>query len=481
LRVLPACHVFTIGTDHYAYDLHTQQILAVEPELAAVLRGERGTAAARAVLRRAQAEEGLFLTRRPRLVPWQTEPGTEVDQGLQHLVLTVTEACNLRCAYCLHGADLDWVRSHGARRMSVEAALQATAYFLDRRDAARAPVISFYGGEALLNFEVVKAVVAAVREHPKGAEAIFAIDTNGVLLDNAVLDLAVQENIHLQISLDGPQPIHDRYRIEAGGQPTFARIMTNIGRALDLDPTAASRLTYVVTLAPPVDLMAVADLFAVFPPYVERGVAAQPRVTVNFANLKNQDWAPDQEEAVGLSPVAEQVENARDIYLEAFAIGERQSLSPVIRALFEPELIRFHHRFRGPIGESYTPGANCRPGRRKLHVAVDGNFHPCERTGDVMSIGTIDSGITTEKVESLYSSFHDALRGRCGDCWALRMCNICFAAQAENVGLVGYKFPVPEAACQSVRSHKEKLLKMMVRILEMPPETRSWLDQSELS
>lgn len=448
--------------------------------MAAVLRGERGTEASQEVLRRAQEEEGLFLARRPRLVPWQTEPGPEVDQGLQHLVLTVTEACNLRCAYCLHGADLDWVRSHGSRRMSVETALQAVAYFLERQDTDRTPVISFYGGEALLNFEVVKAVVAAVREHPRGAEAMLVIDTNGVLLDEAVIEFVGRQKIHLQISIDGPAPIHDRHRLDANGQPTFDPIMANLSGLLDCYPRAVDRLNFVLTLAPPVDLFAVADLFASFPPYLERGFSAQPRVTVNFANLEGQDWEPGQEEAAGLPGLRVQVEEARQMYLAAFAKGKRHDLSPVIRALFEPDLIRFYHRSRAPLGGSYAPGGNCRPGRRKLHVTADGRIQPCERTGDAMSLGTLDSGIVASEVRSLFANFHNTLKQRCADCWALRLCGVCFAAQAEHASLETGDFPVPELVCKRMRCRTEDILKMMVKILAMPAQTRDWLDDSEL-
>ena len=475
-----ACHVFTVGTDFYAYDLNSQQLLAVEPQLAAMLRGEEvGTDAVESVLYRARKTEGLFSTHWPRLVSRTPLPATEVDQDLRHLVLTVTEACNFRCAYCLHGADLAWVRNHGPRGMSVETAMAAVEYFLDRRDPEHDPVISFYGGEPLLNMELIERVINTVRTSPRGDNAIFAIDTNGMLLDEAVIDFVVREKTFLQISLDGPRAIHDRYRCDTAGQPTFDRIMANIGRRLNRDPTIIDRLTFVVTLAPPVDLFTVADLFSSFPPYVERSIKKQPNVSVNFANLKGQDWRQGQEEVAG-SPVRAQVDQAREMYLTAFADQKRLEISPVIRALFEPELIRFHHRSRSSLGETYTPGGNCRPGRHKLHVTVDGRFQPCERTGEAMSLGRIETGIRARDVSKLYDGFHNAVKDRCGRCWALRMCGVCFAAQAENADLKAGEFPVPESVCRRVRAQKEETMKMMVRILAMPAETREWLDRTEL-
>ena len=73
------------------------------------------------------------------------------------------------------------------------------------------------------------------------------------------------------------------------------------------------------------------------------------------------------------------------------------------------------------------------------------------------------------------------MQDRCGQCWALRLCGVCFAAQAENVNFETGKFPVPEAVCCRVRAQKEATLKMMVKILAMPREVRGWLDNIELS
>jgi uncharacterized protein len=478
---LPACHLFTIGQEFYAYNLDRQQLVAVDPELAALLRGDdSGTDPARRALRTAREEEGLFHSHRLRLTPRPRPAAEETDQGLRHLVLTLTEDCNLRCAYCLHGAKLPWVREHGRGLMSPPMACSAVQYFLDRCDPGRTPMISLYGGEALLNREVVAAVVAATRRHRNGRKATIAIDTNGVLLDGAAIEFVIRENIHLQVSLDGPAPIHDRYRRDTADNPTFDRIHANIGRLLDRDPLAADRLTYMVTLVPPIDLAAVADFFLAFPPHLERGIMEQPHVSVNFANLSGQKWGQGQEEATEMAAVSVQLAQARAHYLEAVATRKRLEISPVIRAIFEPELIRIHHRSRAPLGEFYSPGANCRPGRRKLHVGVDGRLQPCERTGNVMSLGSIDSGISIRDVEKLDERFHSALGNRCGQCWALRLCGVCFAVQAENSDRTTGEFPIPESVCRAVRLQKEDSLKLLVQVLAMEPAAREWLDRTEL-
>lgn len=84
--------------------------------------------------------------------------------------------------------------------------------------------------------------------------------------------------------------------MDDSGRPTYERILANLGRLLDRDPGAAERLSFVVTLAPRVDLPAVADFFAAFPPFIERGIETRPHLTVNFASST---WAQLRKNAGG--------------------------------------------------------------------------------------------------------------------------------------------------------------------------------------
>lgn len=488
----PLCHCFEADGRHFVYDTHTNGLLEVEPVLAAVLplygplsrreitarlaprHGAGEVRAAFAAIERGRRERGLFPAWRPRPVPPPAAlaaPGV-CDRDLQHLVLTVTERCNLRCRYCIHGADLDWVRSHGEARMTPEVALAAVAYFLDRAEPVTDPVISFYGGEALLEFDLIATVVKAARGHPRGAAVRFAIDSNGVLLDDRAIELAVRERMYLQISLDGPASEHDRHRVDAGGGPTHERIEAGLDRLLERDPSAAGRLTFMVTLAPPVDLAAVARYFAEFPPFHRRGIDRAPRLRVSQADLRGLAWVAMPGDRQALQNAWAEETNR---YLAALASGRPHDAGPVATALGEPALIRWHHRQRAPLGRSWIPGGNCRPGRRKLHVMPDGSFHPCERTGRVMPIGDVRAGIESSRVRRLQCGFQDAIAGRCHDCWALRLCGACYALQASCAGTL------PSAWCDAQRGSQERTLKLVVRTLALPGDRMSWLEGTTLS
>jgi len=224
-------HLFESKGTFYYYEPSSQEIIALDPVLAAVLpnyeqchKGEIPSELrtffhpgevreAMLAIEEAENTDDLFSRKRPLLIS-AAKPNdtgsTEYATNLQHLVLTLTENCNLRCRYCLHGADLNWVRSHGNKTMSKETALKAARYFLERCCTDEIPAVSFYGGEALLQAGLMAAVVQEVRTHPRGAEAHLVIDTNGVLLDAVTLELVIRNKMHLQISLDGPREYHDR-------------------------------------------------------------------------------------------------------------------------------------------------------------------------------------------------------------------------------------------------------------------------------
>ena len=152
-------HVFQAEGQDFYYDVHTNMILEIEPALAAVIPiygtmprdalveclkedwAESKIHEACESIESGRKEEGLFYSQRPKLVPPDPKLSTpgECDSSLHHLVLTVTERCNLRCKYCLHGADLEWVRGHGERSMSLGVALNSLNFFLDgvERDQKR--------------------------------------------------------------------------------------------------------------------------------------------------------------------------------------------------------------------------------------------------------------------------------------------------------------------------------------------------------
>ncbi len=496
------CHVFSCNGQPHVYDVGTNDIYRIDPVLAAVLplygpldepaivahlQDSHAPAAVRAAITEideARQREGLFLSLRPDII--RTFPPhfdrKAYESRLSHLILTVTEQCNLRCRYCLHNSALPWIRPHRPRTMSTEVALRAIHYFAGRCGESENPTVSFYGGEPLLNLPLIRKTVAEARAHPQWPPLRFAIETNGTLITQDVAEFVVQEKIHLQISLDGDLAQHDRYRTDRNGHGSHAAVMAGLARLLDCNPEAAGRLSFNATLAPPYDIVGVAAYFADFPPFRERGIATPPRVRLNVAELDGVDLGAGATGQDGRPELERNLAAAERLYVQAHLEGRREALNPALRRFLDGPLITYHHRSRRPLDAQVVPGGCCLPGQRRLHVRVNGSFQPCERTGESLVMGSVEMGIDLERVEELFAAFYGALSDRCRQCWALRLCDICFLALAPAWdSRSSCSCAISEDLCASVRRRQEGLFRLYLSLLRGGPETLVFLQHTMIS
>ena len=490
----------------YFYDVNSGEILHIDPVLAAVLpvfgsteetaglsrlgrlHGSAAVRKAISEIRTARSTEGLFLSERPEIAAtaesclhWDRYHG-----GLSHLTMTLTDRCNLRCRYCLHSSSCSWIRPHRNRSLSPASALQALRYFGDRCGDSPHPGVSLYGGEPLLEFGLIKELVATAGNHPQWPDLRFTIDTNATLITGKIAEFLVRQKIFLQVSLDGPATIHDRYRVTRGGQPTHRAVLRGVETVLKMDPEAAGRITFIATLAPPYDFLAVADYFDHFPLFAKLGIPGTPFATLNVANLDGIDLTGCEPEA-GASGGGHGKQRranwnrAREQYLQGRAGDGTTALSPTLARFFDAGLIRFHHRSRSRLPEPFPPTGFCRPGQRRLHVRTDGSFQPCERVGESLVIGDTARGIDREKVEMIFSALFGAVRSRCRDCWSLRLCGICFTALAPKWSPGDpVAAEIPPESCQAVRANTEETIRLFLDLRNRDPRALDFLAGSKM-
>ena len=140
------------------------------------------------------------------------------------LCLHVAHTCNLNCSYCFASQG----KYHGERAlMSFEVGKQALDFLIANSGTRRNLEVDFFGGEPLMNFDVVKQLVAYARglekEHNKHFR--FTLTTNGILIDDDVIDFANREMSNVVLSLDGRKEIHDRFRVDFAGNGSWDRIV----------------------------------------------------------------------------------------------------------------------------------------------------------------------------------------------------------------------------------------------------------------
>ncbi|MBR6718057.1 MAG: thioether cross-link-forming SCIFF peptide maturase, partial [Oscillospiraceae bacterium] len=140
------------------------------------------------------------------------------------LCLHIAHTCNLNCSYCFASQG----KYHGDRAvMSFEVGKRALDFLVENSGTRRNLEVDFFGGEPLMNFQVVKDLVAYARsiEQAAGKNFRFTLTTNGLLIDDDVIDFANRECSNVVLSLDGRKEIHDRFRVDYAGNGSWDKIV----------------------------------------------------------------------------------------------------------------------------------------------------------------------------------------------------------------------------------------------------------------
>ncbi len=150
---------------------------------------------------------------------------------INDLTLQVTRDCNFKCRYCLYASDTQVERHHENRNMSWDIAKCAIDFLYSHSVDAKQVKISFYGGEPLLNFSLIKNSVIYATEVFQAKPISYSMTINGALLNDEIIDFLQQYKFFLTISLDGPKHIQNFHRkFLANGNGTFDTVYNNILR-----------------------------------------------------------------------------------------------------------------------------------------------------------------------------------------------------------------------------------------------------------
>ena len=148
------------------------------------------------------------------------------------LCLHIAHTCNLNCSYCFASQG----KYHGERAvMSYEVGKRALDFLVENSGTRRTLEVDFFGGEPLMNFQVVKDLVAYARsiekEHNKNFR--FTLTHNGVLVDDDVIEFANRECHNVVLSLDGRKEVHDRFRVDYAGNGSYDKILPKFRKLVD--------------------------------------------------------------------------------------------------------------------------------------------------------------------------------------------------------------------------------------------------------
>lgn len=395
------------------------------------------------------------------------------------LIIELTGKCTLRCKYCVYNDYNEGNRNFNTSNIDFETAKKAIDFIYAHNDHKKL-AITFYGGEPLLNFKVMKQCIDYSLNNLEVEELAFSFTTNLTLMTKEIANYLAQiPNMSILLSVDGPEEIHDRSRVNQKGHGSFQDVYEGLKNiAASVNKYKKTKLAFNAVLMPPYT----AERFEKINSFFE-GLDFMPEGTEVRATYPSPNTIPDsyyedmeargetmQEETTWISWAKAKAEKDdffdkhRNLYTEVLTSG----------------LTSIHNRllYTKPMNWVFYNGC-CIPGERRLYVCTDGSYKICERVGISPAIGHVDTGIDTQAINKFYlKDYETKSLPDCSNCWAVNLCDICYAHCYDENGLnIGAK----KQLCPVTRDRFSMWLQYYHELLETQPNKIEEISHIEIS
>ncbi|MBR1497550.1 MAG: thioether cross-link-forming SCIFF peptide maturase [Oscillospiraceae bacterium] len=345
------------------------------------------------------------------------------------LCLHVAHTCNLNCAYCFASQG----KFHGERAlMSFEVGKQALDFLMDHSGSRRNLEVDFFGGEPLMNWEVVKRLVAYARsvEGERGKNFRFTLTTNGMLVDGEVIDFCNREMSNVVLSLDGRKETHDRLRVDYAGRGSYDTVVPKFRRFVEVRGGKN---------------------------YYMRGTFthANPEFTKDLFHMAELGFTQLSMEPVVCAPGDPAALTPEDIGI----VKEQYELlaKDMLRREKEGKPITFYHYMLDLTGGPciYKRISGCGSGTEYMAVTPWGDLYPCHQfVGEERwKLGDVWQGVTNTELREEFRGCNAYARPECADCWARLWCSGGCAANAYHAS--GSIRGIYEPGCELFRKRIE--------------------------
>ncbi|MBP3542253.1 MAG: thioether cross-link-forming SCIFF peptide maturase [Clostridia bacterium] len=345
------------------------------------------------------------------------------------LCLHVAHTCNLNCSYCFASQG----KYHGDRAvMSFEVGKRALDFLMENSGTRRNLEVDFFGGEPLMNFQVVKDLVAYARsmEKEKGKNFRFTLTTNGVLVDDDVIQWANKECANVVLSLDGRKEIHDRYRVDYAGKGSWDVIVPKFQKFVEARQGKEYYMRGTFTHANPDFLKDI-----------------QQMLDLGFNELS-------------MEPVVCAADDPSALTEEDFPIITQQYeklAELMLQRDKEGKPFTFYHYMIDLTGGPciYKRISGCGSGTEYMAVTPWGDLYPCHQfVGEErFCLGNIWDGVTNKAIQDEFAACNVYAHPECHDCWARLYCSGGCAANAYHA--TGSVTGVYDYGCRLFRKRME--------------------------
>ncbi len=324
------------------------------------------------------------------------------------LCLHIAHTCNLNCSYCFASQG----KYHGDRAiMSFEVGKRALDFLVENSGTRRNLEVDFFGGEPLMNFTVVKQLVEYARsiEKEKGKNFRFTLTTNGMLIDDDVIEFSNREMSNVVLSLDGRKEVHDRFRVDYQGRGSWEQIVPKFQKFVKARGNRNYYMRGTFTHANP-------DFLEDIKTMLELGFTELSMEPVVCAS-DDPSALTEEDKTV----VMKQYEDLAELMLKRNREGNP---------------FTFYHYMIDLKGGPciYKRVSGCGSGTEYMAVTPWGDLYPCHQFvgEEKFRLGSVFEGVTNTEIQDEFMSCNVYTRPECADCWAKLYCSGGCAANAYH-------------------------------------------------
>ena len=341
----------------------------------------------------------------------RSELETTINSHRRFLILSLTNKCNMDCTYCVYHDKFN-TRSFTNQTMPFSIAKKAIDEIFDYSSNVDTIHFGFYGGECLVEFDLLKDCVEYIRSISNGVPVSFGTTTNGLLLNNKKYrEFLTKNDFSVVVSLDGPLEINDIYRKDKNGLGVFRRVIKNIKDWYTENSLFVEKHVIINAVkASGTSLKLLDDYFSNFP------------IRYTYGDLYETDYFRDNEINFENSYIKSLNDNLNYQYSNQFLNEHISSFK------------KYEMNMPCEIPNRILPGAPCIPVYIRLFVNTDGEYYPCEKVDEKMEyrIGCVENGVDIDRIIDLYNEYIRVSRIKCRGCWAFRLCGRCFKNISED-------------------------------------------------
>ena len=440
MKLSPFIHTLKTPLGYFFYDVNTNRIISISKMvydfLAEVERNEiypLSCDICKDVENEITAlkENGFLQCFRPSKMKHNYDKILEfqLNENIEQITLQITQQCNFRCAYCAYAVpDFSTQRHHSPKRMTLETARAVVDFFVKHSVGQSKVCLGFYGGEPLLEFDLIKDIADYAEKSFDGKELKFTITTNGSLLTKEVCEFLSLRNIDVLVSLDGTEKTHNKSRKFAiSGQETYKTIEKNLLMIKNKFPSLYKKIMLNVVVDP---RNSADEMHNAFKKELFDGI-------VNIRSTLIDDTFSVEKTVPSDSYRIETEIQMFKGYMSIFKRYPQEKVSRLIMGSISEQREKFQKEMKpySRLAEETSHAGPCIPGQKRLFVNTDGVFFPCERvseTSEVMKIGNIHMGFDIDKSRKILN-ICQLTADTCKNCWAISQCSIC-ARLCDNNG-----------------------------------------------